>query len=420
MLNKIWISFFLFALVSALIKVAGGEYTVFDDIMKSVFSMSEVGFEISIGLTGVMTFWLGMMKIGEAGGLVKILTRLVSPFFSRLFPDVPKDHPAMGSMMMNLAANMLGLDNAATPLGLKAMGDLQDLNPDKETATNAQVMFLVINTSAVTLIPVSIFTYLHQLNHPNPTEVFLPILLATSFSTIVGITVTCLFHGISLIKTGLWWMLSAIFGLLFFAIYQLNQLDPETLNQTSLIASNAFIFGIICLFVGMAAWKKVNVYNEFIAGAKEGFNTAVKIIPYLIAMLVAIGCLRASGAMDHLMTVLEGLFVGIGWVLYKVGLMSSPSMDLEFVKALPTALMKPLSGSGARGLMVETIKTHGPESMVSRIVATIQGSTETTFYVLAVYFGAVGIKNTRHAAICGLCADFAGILSAILICYLLF
>jgi len=419
-LNKIWISFFLIALLSAFLRVFQGDYLVFDEIMRSVFSMSKTGFEISLGLTGVMAFWLGIMRIGESAGLIRVLTRLVSPFFSRLFPAVPSDHPAMGSMMMNFAANMLGLDNAATPLGLKAMKDLQELNPNKDTATNAQVMFLVINTSAVTLIPVSIFTYLHQLNHPNPTEVFLPILLATSFSTLTGIFVTCLFHRISLIKTGLWWMLSCIFIVLFYGVWQLSRLDPETLNQTSLIFSNFFIFGVICTFVGVAAIKKVNVYNEFITGAKDGFKTAIEIIPYLIAMLVGIGVFRASGAMSHLMHLFEMFFSGVAWVLFKMNLLDVPTMDLEFVKALPTALMKPLSGSGARGLMIETIKTYGPESMVSRIVATIQGSTETTFYVLAVYFGSVGIKNTRHAALCGLCADFAGVVSAIIICYLLF
>lgn len=420
MLNKIWISFFLIALLSAFLRVFQGDYLVFDEIMRSVFSMSKTGFEISLGLTGVMAFWLGIMRIGESAGLIRVLTRLVSPFFSRLFPAVPSDHPAMGSMMMNFAANMLGLDNAATPLGLKAMKDLQELNPNKDTATNEQVMFLVINTSAVTLIPVSIFTYLHQLNHPNPTEVFLPILLATSFSTLTGIFVTCLFHRISLIKTGLWWMLSCIFIVLFYGVWQLSRLDPETLNQTSLIFSNFFIFGVICTFVGVAAIKKVNVYNEFITGAKDGFKTAIEIIPYLIAMLVGIGVFRASGAMSHLMHLFEMFFSGVAWVLFKMNLLDVPTMDLEFVKALPTALMKPLSGSGARGLMIETIKTYGPESMVSRIVATIQGSTETTFYVLAVYFGSVGIKNTRHAALCGLCADFAGVVSAIIICYLLF
>ncbi len=388
--------------------------------MKSVFSMSKTGFEISIGLTGVMSFWLGIMRVGDAGGLVKIMSRITRPFFKRLFPAVPEDHPAMGSMMMNLAANMLGLDNAATPLGLKAMNDLQSLNPNKDTATNAQVMFLVINTSAVTLIPVTIFTYLHELNHPNPTEVFLPILLATSFSTLVGITVTCLFHNISLIKTGLWWMLSALFSVLFFAVWQLRQLAPETLNSASLFVSNFFIFAVICTFVLVAAVKKVNVYNEFIEGAKEGFTTSIKIIPYLIAMLVAIGVLRASGAMEYLMTMLEAIFKGAAVVLYRIGILSTLNIDLEFVKALPTAFMKPLSGSGARGLMIETIKTYGPESMVSRMVSTIQGSTETTFYVLAVYFGSVGIKNTRHAAFCGLCADFAGVVSAITICYILF
>jgi len=419
MLNKIWISFFVFALISAISKAFHGEYP-FDAIMKSVFSMSKVGFEISLGLTGVMAFWLGIMRVGEAGGLVKVLSRLTRPFFRRLFPAVPVDHPAMGSMMMNLAANMLGLDNAATPLGLKAMNDLQDLNPNKDTATNAQVMFLVINTSAVTLIPVSIFTYLHELNHPNPTEVFLPILMATSFSTLVGITVTCFFHKISLFKTGLWWMLSLLFGALVFAIWQLNRLSPEALNQFSLIVSNFIIFGIIATFVINAAFRKINVYNEFIEGAKDGFQTAIKIIPYLIAMLVAIGIFRASGAMEYLMSLLEGFFNGCAWALYKVGILASAQIDLEFVKALPTALMKPLSGSGARGLMIETIKTHGPESMVSRMVSTIQGSTETTFYVLAVYFGSVGIKNTRHAALCGLCADFAGVVSAIIICYMFF
>jgi spore maturation protein SpmA len=421
MLNIIWISFFLLSFLAALYQVVAHSNTaVFSQMMDAAFSMSKTGFEISIGLTGILTFWLGIMKVGEAGGMVALLTRLVSPVFRRLFPDVPHNHPAVGAMMLNLSANMLGLDNAATPLGLKAMKELQSLNSDKETASNAQIMFLVINTSAVTIIPITIITYLYQLGYQNPTEVFIPILIATFCSTLAGVLATCLVQRINLLRSGILGILGGAAVLVALLVAVLLQLEKEQLQTWSLVGSNCFIFCIIILFVSLAACRKVNVYEEFIVGAKEGFQVAITIIPYLIAMLVAIGIFRASGAMDVLLAAFAAAARGVTYVASLAGLGTYTGTNPVFIDALPTALMKPLSGSGARGLMIETIKTNGVDALVSKMVAVIQGSTETTFYVLAVYFGSVGIRKTRHAVLCGLIADGTGVIAAISICYLFF
>ena len=421
MLNIIWISFFLFAAVSALYQIFFlSNPDVLSQIMDSTFKMSGVAFDISIGLTGVMALWLGLMRIGEAGGVIAIISRLIAPFFTRLFPGVPRDHPAHGAMIMNLSANMLGLDNAATPLGLKAMKELQELNPEKDTASNAQIMFLVINTSSVTLIPITIFTYLYQLDYPNPTELFLPIILATSCSSIAGVIAVSIYQRINLLQPSIIMFFVGFFSIVAVLFTYLLSLDKAAMQSFSLLLSNGIIFSVIVLFVLLAALKKVNVYEEFIKGAKEGFNVAISIIPYLVAMLVAIGVFRASGAMDLLLSIIDLICRLIAQLLDWIGIIDYSGGPLAFVEALPTGMMKPLSGSGARGLMIETIKTNGPGALVSKMVAIMQGSTETTFYVLAVYFGSVGIKKSRHAVTCGLIADFSGITAAILICYLYF
>ncbi len=421
MLNIIWIGFFLGAAVTALYQVFYlGNPGVLNQIMDATFTMSVTAFDIAIGLTGVMTLWLGLMRIGEAGGAIGIITRLIGPFLNRLFPEVPRDHPAHGAMIMNLSANMLGLDNAATPLGLKAMNELQELNPEKDTASNAQIMFLVINTSSVTLIPVTIFTYLYQLGYANPTELFLPILLATSCSSIAGLTAVSIYQRINLLQPVILTYFLGFFGIVALLFTYLLSLDKAAMQSFSMLLSNGIIFSIIILFVLLAALKKVNVYEEFISGARDGFKIAISIIPYLVAMLVAIGVFRASGAMELLLGLVDGLFRLIARILDWSGIITYKGGPLAFIDALPTGLMKPLSGSGARGLMVETIKTHGPDALVSKMVAIMQGSTETTFYVLAVYFGSVGIRKSRHAVTCGLIADLAGITAAILICYFFF
>jgi spore maturation protein SpmA len=421
LLNIIWISFFLFAAVSSLYQIFFlGNPDVLSQIMDSTFKMSVVAFDISIGLTGVMALWLGLMRIGEAGGVIAIISRLIAPFFTRLFPGVPRDHTALGAMIMNLSANMLGLDNAATPLGLKAMKELQELNPEKDTASNAQIMFLVINTSSVTLIPITIFTYLYQLDYPNPTELFLPIILATSCSSIAGVIAVSIYQRINLLQPPIIMFFVGFFSIVSVLFTYLLSLDKAAMQSFSLLLSNGIIFSVIVLFVLLAALKKVNVYEEFIKGAKEGFNVAISIIPYLVAMLVAIGVFRASGAMDLLLSIIDWICRLIAQLLDWIGIIDYSGGPLAFVEALPTGMMKPLSGSGARGLMIETIKTNGPGALVSKMVAIMQGSTETTFYVLAVYFGSVGIKKSRHAVTCGLIADFSGITAAILICYLFF
>lgn len=407
-LNYIWIAFFIVAFVVALVRlVFMGDFDVFPAMMDSTFSSSKTAFEISLGLTGVLSLWLGIMKIGEKGGLVNALARLLSPIFVRLFPDIPKGHPVSGSIFMNIAANMLGLDNAATPLGLKAMEQLQELNTKKDTATNPMIMFLVLNTSGLTLIPVSILVYRAQMGAAQPTDVFIPILLATFFSTLAGVIVTSLYQHINLINRTMLLTLGGACVLVASIIWGFSQLDSVMMNRVSTSVANILLMVIIVGFILAGMRKKVNVYDAFIEGAKEGFTTAVRIIPYLIAILVGIGVFRASGAMDMLIS-------GIRSAVELSGL------DSQFVGALPTALMKPLSGSGARGMMVDAMTTYGADSFVGRLSCIFQGSTDTTFYILAVYFGSVGIRYTRHAVACGLLADLAGIIAAIAICYMFF
>lgn len=407
-LNYIWIAFFLVAFVVALVRlIFMGDVEVFPAIMNSTFSSAKTAFEISLGLTGVLSLWLGIMRIGEKGGVVNVVARWLAPVFSKIFPDIPKGHPVTGTIFMNFAANMLGLDNAATPMGLKAMEQLQELNPKKDTATNPMIMFLVLNTSGLTLVPISVMVYRAQMGAAQPTDVFVPILLATFFSTIVGLIVTCLYQRINLFNRTLMLFLGALCTLVALIIWGFSAMPREQMDMVSSTFANVFLFSIITCFIIAGMRKKINVYDTFIEGAKEGFETAVRIIPYLVAILVAIGVFRASGAMDFLID-------GIAWCVATLG------GDTEFVGALPTALMKPLSGSGARGLMVDAMTTYGADSFVGRLACLFQGATDTTFYILAVYFGSVGIRKTRHAVTCGLLADLAGILSAIFICYLFF
>ena len=407
-LNYIWISFFLVAFVVALTKLLfTGDATVFPAMMDSTFEMSKKSFEISIGLTGILSLWLGVMKIGERGGVVNALARALSPVFTRLFPDIPKGHPVTGSIFMNISANMLGLDNAATPLGLKAMEQPQTLNTKKDTASNPMIMFLVLNTSGLTLIPVSIMAYRAQLGAAQPTDVFIPILLATFFSTLAGIIITSIYQKINLLKPktliGLFVACAIVAGI----IWIFGRMDKETMNLVSTTVANMLLMGIIVAFIVAGVCKRVNVYDTFIEGAKDGFQTAVRIIPYLVAILVGVAVFRASGAMDLLVD-------GIRWLVGLLGI------NTDFIEALPTALMKPLSGAGARGIMIDTMSTYGADSFVGRLSCIFQGSTDTTFYVLAVYFGSVGIRYTRHAVACGLLADLAGVVAAILISYLFF
>ena len=407
-LNYIWIFFFGAAFIVALCKlIFMGDTEVFSAIVKATFDMSKTGFEISLGLTGVLTLWMGIMKIGERGGAVKVMSWLISPFFRKLFPELPPDSPAYGSIMMNIAANMLGLDNAATPVGLKAMQQMQEVNPHKERASNAQIMFLVLNTSGLTIIPVSVMVYRAQMGAANPADIFIPILLATYVSTLAGLIAVAVYQRLNLFNRVV--MAYLIGGTLAVGglIWYFSGLDKETITTISTVASNVILFSIITAFIAMGAWRKINVYDAFIDGAKEGFSIAVKIIPYLVAILVAVGVFRAAGAMDMLMSGLERLCLACG--LYA-----------DFIPALPTALMKPLSGSGARGLMIDTMNTFGADSFAGRLASTFQGATDTTFYIIAVYFGAVGIKNTRYAIPCGLIADFAGIIAALVMAYIFF
>ena len=407
-LNYIWIAFFLVAFAVALVRlIFMGDTEVFPAIMNSTFSSAKTAFEISLGLTGVLSLWLGIMRIGEKGGVVNVVARWLAPVFSKIFPDIPKGHPVTGTIFMNFAANMLGLDNAATPMGLKAMEQLQELNPKKDTATNPMIMFLVLNTSGLTLVPISVMVYRAQMGAAQPTDVFVPILLATFFSTVVGLIITCLYQRINLFNRTLMLFLGALCTLVALIIWGFSAMPREQMDVVSSTFANVFLCGIIACFIIAGMRKKINVYDTFIEGAKEGFQTAVRIIPYLVAILVAIGVFRASGAMDFLID-------GIAWCVALVG------GDTEFVGALPTALMKPLSGSGARGLMVDAMTTYGADSFVGRLACLFQGATDTTFYILAVYFGSVGIRKTRHAVTCGLLADLAGIISAIFICYLFF
>ena len=406
--NYIWIAFFLIAFVIATVRlVFMGDTEVFPAIMNSTFDTSKAAFKISLGLTGVLSLWLGIMKIGEKGGVINVVARVLSPVFTRLFPDIPKGHPVTGSIFMNVAANMLGLDNAATPLGLKAMEQLQELNPKKDTATNPMIMFLVLNTSGLTLIPVSIMVYRAQMGAAQPTDIFVPILLATFFSTLAGIVCTSLYQRINLINRTMLLTLGGMSAVVAAIIWGFAQMDKAQMNVVSNSVANILLMLIIVMFILAGMRKKVNVYDAFIEGAKDGFTTAVRIIPYLVAILVGIGVFRASGAMDMLVD-------GIKWTVAALG------GNTDFVGALPTALMKPLSGSGARGMMVDAMTTYGADSFVGRLSCIFQGSTDTTFYILAVYFGSVGIRYTRHAVACGLLADLAGVIAAIAICYLFF
>ena len=425
-LNYIWIAFFFLAALCAIVQCFTGNTGVFADIINSTFDNAKTAFEISLGLTGVLSLWMGVMKIGEKGGMVSVLSKMLSPLFTRLFPDIPKGHPATGHIFMNIAANMLGLDNAATPLGLKAMESMQELNTERnkelgelnkwskkqvaernETATNPMIMFLVLNTSGLTLIPVSIMVYRAQMGAAQPTDVFVPILLATFVATLAGIIVTSLYQRINLLKPVLLGTLGGLCVLVAAVIWGFSKMDKDTMDMVSTLSANIILFGIILLFIIAGVVKKVNVYEAFIEGAKDGFTTAVRVIPYLVAILVAIGVFRASGGMDILIRCID-------WLVELCG------GNTDFVEALPTALMKPLSGSGARGMMVDTMTTYGADSFAGRLACIFQGSTDTTFYILAVYFGSVGIRHTRHAVTCGLLADLAGILAAIAVAYFFF
>lgn len=408
MLNAIWVGFFLIAFVFAAVKlVFFGQADSFALVMKAAFDAAKNGFEIALGLTGVMALWLGVMRVGERAGFLQGLTWLLAPLFQRLFPAVPRNHPALGAITMNMAANMLGLDNAATPIGIKAMQELQTLNPDKKTASDAQILFLVINASSVTLLPVTIFTYRAQAGAHDPTDVFIPILIATYCSTMAGLLATAFYQRINLLDRVVLGYLAAISAAVFGLVAYFAQLPAAQMVSQSALVSNVLLFGLVTLFIGGAAVRRVNAYEAFIEGAKDGFHTAVTIIPYLVAMLVAIAVFRASGALDLLMNGVRSSVVMLGW-------------DTRFVDALPTALMKPLSGSGARAMMIDTMHTFGADSFAGRLASVIQGSTETTFYVLAVYFGAVGIQRVRHAVVCGLLADLGGLVAAIAVTYLFF
>lgn len=407
-LNYIWIAFFVIAFVTGLFKLLfTGDYSVFPEMMNATFDSSRTAFEISLGLTGILSLWMGIMKIGEAGGMVNVLARGLSPLFCKLFPDIPRNHPVIGNIFMNISANMLGLDNAATPLGLKAMEGLQELNPKKDTATNPMIMFLVLNTSGLTIIPVSILVYRAQMGAAQPTDVFLPILLATFASTLTGIIVTSIYQRINLFNRTVILALGGACAVVAGIVWGFSQLDKESMNLWSTTIANILLFCIIILFILAGVRRRVNVYDAFIEGAKDGFTTAVRIIPYLVAILVAIGVFRASGAMDVLIGCISDMVRALG-------------SDADFVGALPTALMKPLSGSGARGMMVDAMETYGADSFVGRLSCIFQGSTDTTFYILAVYFGSVGVRYTRHAVTCGLLADLAGIIAAIAVAYLFF
>ena len=406
-LNYIWIGFFVVSFIFAIVQLAMGDTTIFQKIVDSTFDTSKTAFETSLGLTGVLALWLGIMKIGEKAGAVNVLARMLSPVFSRLFPDIPKNHPAMGSIFMNVASNMLGLDNAATPTGLKAMQQMQELNPKKDTATNPMIMFLVLNTSGLTIIPTTILAFRSSYGATQPTDVFIPILLATTVATLFGIIITCLFQHTNIFKPSMLAILGGLCAFVGIVIAAFGSMDKDTMGTVTAVVGNVILLSVIVAFIIGGLIKKINVYDAFIEGAKEGFQTAVRIIPYLVAILVAVGVFRASGAMDMLIN-------GISWCVKQCGL------NTDFVGALPTAFMKPLSGSGARGLMLEAMKNYGPDSFVGRLSCIFQGSTDTTFYILAVYFGSVNIKYTRHAVACGLLADLVGVIAAIFIAYIFF
>ncbi len=407
MLNRIWTFFFLGSFAAATYRALTGHPEVWRELVGSTFDMAETAFKIALGLTGVMCLWLGIMRIGEKGGAVDLLARVFGPLLRRLFPGIPAGHPATGSIVMNMAANMLGLDNAATPLGLKAMKDLQEINPQKDTASDEMILFMVINTSAVTVIPVTIFTYRAQMGAADPTDIFLPILIATFCSTLAGLLITSAFQKIKLFDPVVLAYLGGMGLLTGGMVAYFGHLDREAMQAQSSILANFLIFSVIIAFMLGGIRRRINLYEAFIDGAKEGFQVAIGIIPYLVAMLVAIGVFRASGALDLVLDAGRSLTHSLG-------------LDGRFIDGLPTAFMKPLSGSGARGMMIETMKTHGADSFAGRLASVIQGSTETTFYVLAVYFGAVGIRKTRHAVLCGLVADAAGIGAAITVSYFFF
>lgn len=407
-LNYLWIGFFIAAFVAALVKAfVFGDAEIFSAVMGSTFDSAKAAFEISLGLTGVLSLWMGFMKIGERGGVIAFLSRMAAPMFRKLFPDLPKNHPAGGSIFMNLSANMLGLDNAATPLGLKAMQQMQDINPQKNVASNPMIMFLALNTSGLTLIPVSVMVYRAQMGAANPSDVFLPILIATYFSTLAAVVAVCLYQRISLLNRTMLLTFGGLTAVIVLLTFFFSLLPKDKVGLYSAFGANLLLLSIITGFIVAGVRKKINVYEAFIDGAKDGFKTAVTIIPYLVAMLVAVGMLRASGVMDALV---DGIAAFFEWA----------GVNADFVGALPTALMKPLSGSGARGMMVDAMKTYGADSFVGRLASTIQGATDTTFYILAVYFGSVGIKRTRYAVTCGLIADLTGIVAAILVSYVFF
>ncbi|PUV25578.1 hypothetical protein D7322_12755 [Sphingobacterium puteale] len=407
-LNYVWVAFFLITFAVALVKlIFFGDTEIFQQIVNSIFDSAKTGAEISLGLVGMMTFALGIMKIGEKGGMINIFAKIVGPFFHKLFPEIPKNHPALGSILMNFSANALGLDNAATPLGLKAMKELQELNPNKETATNAQIMFIVLNASSLTLLPISIMAYRKEAGAPDPSDVFLPILIATFFSTLVALILVALYQKINLFNRVVLGYLGAMGLFIGGLLYYFSGLQQAEIEIFSKVFGNVILFSLFTSFIGLALFRKVNVYDSFIEGAKEGFEVSVKIIPYLVAMLVGIAVFRASGTMDYMVA---GISKGIALC----------GLDTSFVDALPVAFMKPLSGSGARGLMVDLMNAKGPMDFAARVACVIQGSTETTFYVLAVYFGAVGIKRTRHALPCALLAELAGVIAAIIISYIFF
>lgn len=407
-LNYVWVAFFIVSFAVALVKlIFFQDYQIFQEIVNSTFDMSKTGAEISLGLIGLMTFWLGIMKVGEKGGMINIFAKIVGPFFSKIFPEIPKNHPAMGSILMNFSANMLGLDNAATPLGLKAMKELQEINPDKETASNAQIMFLVLNASSLVLIPTSIMAFRKAAGAADPSDVFIPCLLATFFSTLVGLVVTATYQKINLFQRTILIYLGSAALVIGGTLFYFTTLSQDQIGIVSSVVGNVLLFSIILSFILLALYRKINVFETFIEGAKEGFEIAVKIIPYLVAILVAVGVFRGSGALDFLVSGIEHLVAFAG-------------LDTGFVPALPVAFMKPLSGSGARGLMVELMNTTGADSFASRVACVIQGSTETTFYVLAIYFGSVSIKKTRHALPAALLAELAGVLAAIFIAYIFF
>ena len=406
-LNYLWVAFFLVSFVVAVFRLISGDTTVISEMVNSTFSMSQTAFEIALGLTGVMTLWLGLMKVGEKGGAIKVISKIVGPFFSRLFPEIPKEHPAMGSILMNFSANMLGLDNAATPLGLKAMTELQTINPHQDRASNAMIMFLTINTAGLTIIPVSIMAFRTQAGAANPTDIFLPLIIATYGSLLIAIITLAFIQKINLLDKVLLAYFAAIIGGLSTLAYVVNSLPPEKVNQVIDVFGNLIILTIIVAFIALAFFKKVNVYDAFIDGAKEGFKVSITIIPYLVAMLVGIGLLRSSGTMNLITD-------GISYVIAAIGL------DTSFTEALPVAVMKPFSGSGARGLMVDVMQEFGADSFAGRLACIMNGATDTTFYILALYFRSVNIKNTRYAAGIGLYADFVGIILAILVGYLFF